>query len=105
MVPSKFSALVVFVLALHSLLYLNTDLYLQQLESITEANGSNNLIASAAVYELQLELDSPQMNDNESNNIRASAAVYEMQQEQESPEETSEQFTLRILNRRDKERR
>lgn len=106
MVPSsKLSALVVIVFALHSLLYLNTDPYLQQWDFIPEGNGSNNLTAPAAVYEWQLESDSPVIDGSVSNNIRASAAVHELQREQEPPEETSEQFTLRILNRRDKERR
>ena len=83
MVPSKCLALIaIAVLALNSLLQLNTDPYLQrqqQQQQYTE--------------------------DNESNNLRASSGDYELEQEQPLPEETSEQLTLRILNRRDKERR
>eukprot|EP00984_Skeletonema_dohrnii_P033843 scaffold31802_cov78-Skeletonema_dohrnii-CCMP3373.AAC.1 len=81
MVPSKSLALIaIAVLALNSLLQLNTDPYLQQQQQqYTE--------------------------DIESNNLRASSGDYELEQEQPLPEKTSEQLTLRILNRKDKERR
>eukprot|EP00985_Skeletonema_marinoi_P026874 scaffold21246_cov83-Skeletonema_marinoi.AAC.1 len=84
MVPSKSLALIaIAVLALNSLLQLNTDPYLQR----------------------QQQQQQQYTEDNESNNLRASSGDYELEQEQALPGETREQLTLRILNRRDKERR
>ena len=92
MVPSKSLALVVIiVLTLNSLLYLNTDPYLQQVQYTTTAEHNNESIdqrASTGGYEPQIE-----------------EGGYEPQNEESPGEETNEQFTLRILNRRDKERR
>jgi len=83
MVPSKCLALIaIAVLALNSLLQLNTDPYIQRQQQQQQYTK-----------------------DNESNNLRASSGDYELEQEQALPGETSEQLTLRILNRRDKERR
>ncbi|KAL7496599.1 hypothetical protein ACHAWT_009275 [Skeletonema menzelii] len=92
MVPSKSLALVaIIVLTLNSLLYLNTDPYLQQVQYTTTAEHNNESIdqrASTGGYEPQIE-----------------EGGYEPQNEESPGEETNEQFTLRILNRRDKERR
>eukprot|EP00986_Skeletonema_menzelii_P001518 scaffold400_cov140-Skeletonema_menzelii.AAC.10 len=92
MFPSKSLALVaIIVLTLNSLLYLNTDPYLQQVQYTTTAEHNNESIdqrASDGGYEPQIE-----------------EGGYELQNEESPGEETNEQFTLRILNRRDKERR
>ena len=96
MVPSKkpLALVAIVVLTLNSFLYLNTDPYLQQLQytTITEADHpeDNNEIINLI---------------NESTNLRASTAVDEPETEEEPPSETNEQLTLRILNRRDRERR
>lgn len=91
---AKSAALVAIVfLAVNSLLQLNNDDPYFQMQQPNDGNEHGNISSTSRGYELHKSL------------LRQSTEEEIVQKQAAAPTETSDQLTLRILNRRDKERR